>query len=185
MSQGSRPLALGLKDYKAALDSGRRISGNNGKNDSRQGTSLNRSGLPLWVVVRMLKASWHAEGSWPLIGADASEKDTQLSLPTNPQRSIGTSVATSTPHPPSSTTTMKIPRSVHPTALLLKGKAPLVTTMTPEPGPPARPDPSPDEVAQAYRARGILVADPPVLIPSDDEGEEAPTGGEAIDDDSA
>ncbi|KAE8222432.1 hypothetical protein CF319_g4364 [Tilletia indica] len=182
-TKGSNPLALGLKNYKAALDSGRRIGGNDSNKVGQQvGPSSTRSGLPLWTVVRILKASWHADGSWPLVGADASEEETFLSIlpASNPAQQNGT-VAEATPP------TMRIPRSVHPAELLIKRRAPLVTTMAMEPGPPARPDPTPDQVAQAYRSRGIAVPDPPAYVPSDDEdGAVAdPAGPAANDNDSA
>ena len=46
---------------KNALDSGRRI------NVCRNGVER---GMPLWMLVKILKASWHADGSWPIIGRD-------------------------------------------------------------------------------------------------------------------
>ncbi|KAE8212248.1 hypothetical protein CF327_g4094 [Tilletia walkeri] len=185
-TKGSDSLALGLKNYKAALDSGRRIGGNDSNKVVQQAAGPSStptpSGLPLWTVVRILKASWHADGSWPLVGADASEEETFLSIlpASNPAQQNGT-VAEATPP------TMRIPRSVHPAGLLVKRKAPLVTTMAMEPGPPARPDPTPDQVAQAYRSRGIAVPDPPAYVPSDDEdGAVAdPAGPAANDNDSA
>ncbi|KAK0559062.1 hypothetical protein OC844_004677 [Tilletia horrida] len=190
------PLALGLKDYKAALDSGRRISpGSGSKNDAgERGKQRTHVGLPLWIVVRTLKASWHADGSWPLAGSDATEADATLTLPAVPPPALPASankqqkrgaipasasvsqatVAATTV----STTFMRLPRSVHPAALLLKPRVPSPNALPPpEPGPPVRPDPTPDQIAQAYRARGIQVPDPPTVSPSDDEDSDDERGG--------
>lgn len=52
-----KPL-IGIKN---ALDNGRRI------NVSRNGVER---GMPLWMLTKVLKASWHADGSWPIIGRD-------------------------------------------------------------------------------------------------------------------
>lgn len=64
-----------LCGIKRALDSKRRVAA--------PGTDRVR-GLPLWIVVRVrertypqtkaLKCSWHADGSWPLIGYDEAER---------------------------------------------------------------------------------------------------------------
>lgn len=50
-----------LISIKNALDNGRRI------NVSRNGVER---GMPLWMLTKVLKASWHADGSWPIIGRD-------------------------------------------------------------------------------------------------------------------
>ncbi|KDN48440.1 hypothetical protein K437DRAFT_293887 [Tilletiaria anomala UBC 951] len=47
-----------LQLLKKGLDSGRTVSAPSGR------------GLPLWLAVRTLKASWHADGTWPLRGRD-------------------------------------------------------------------------------------------------------------------
>ncbi|PWN50165.1 hypothetical protein IE53DRAFT_344641 [Violaceomyces palustris] len=91
-----------LKNLKASLDQGKEI----------RNLPVGR-GLPLSVLVKILKSCWHNDGTWPL---DESVKDRT---------------------------------SIDPTRL-----------PQPEPGPPARPDPDPQQVAEAYKSRGIFVEDP-------------------------
>ncbi|WFD44997.1 hypothetical protein MPSI1_003673 [Malassezia psittaci] len=52
-----------LGPLQRTLDSQRRI-----------GIPNQRRGLPMYLVVKSLKGSWHADGSWPLIGFDEAEK---------------------------------------------------------------------------------------------------------------
>ena len=42
----------------------------------RAGDAVKRvaRGLPLWVAIKVIKASWHADGSWPLIGYDEAAR---------------------------------------------------------------------------------------------------------------
>ena len=47
-----------LLPIKRSLDAGKRVS----------------RGLPLWVAIKVIKASWHADGSWPLIGYDEAAR---------------------------------------------------------------------------------------------------------------
>lgn len=51
-------MQLTLLSIKRSLDEGKRVS----------------RGLPLWVVIKVIKASWHADGSWPLIGYDEAAR---------------------------------------------------------------------------------------------------------------
>ncbi|KAL9939093.1 hypothetical protein V8E36_001906 [Tilletia maclaganii] len=160
-------LALGLKDYKRALDTGRRLVNSSVGTAGPEARRLHQ-GIPLWMVVRTLKASWHAEGSWPLVGCDAPEQDTKVTLPNPSSSASGPRQAGGTEG--GSRPTMTIPRSCHPSALLIKPKVAYADLMTAvDPGPPARPDPSSEQIRNAYRARGIALPDPPVLSDSDYE----------------
>lgn len=97
-----------MRGIKQGLDRGKYISGA-GKN----------RGIPLALTVQLLKASWHADSTWP-IGEHALEQRQEQAI---------------------------------------AGR---------EPGPQARPDPSPDEIAAAYRKRGISVSELP--LQTDDSG---------------
>jgi hypothetical protein len=84
----------------------------------------------------MCKATWHQDGTWPLLGADE-----EIS--------------------PSSTTSFSsLIRSIHPSSKLLR---PPGITLFELPsndlgrGPPQRQEPSCEEVAASYRERGIQV----------------------------
>lgn len=89
-----------MQRIKQGLDSGKVISG---AGEDR--------GLPLHLVIQLLKSSWHADSTWP-VGEHALE---QL----HEQAAAGQ-----------------------------------------DPGPQAIPDPSPDEIAIAYRMRGVDVPEP-------------------------
>ncbi|WFD28481.1 hypothetical protein MNAN1_003492 [Malassezia nana] len=56
-----------LSSVKHALDRGRRVALSN---------EARPRGLPLWIVTKLLKAAWHRDGTWPLIGYDEAAKHT-------------------------------------------------------------------------------------------------------------
>ncbi|KAK0561503.1 hypothetical protein OC861_005781 [Tilletia horrida] len=150
-------ISLGLKHYREALDSGRRISSSRTtqeENGSKSLSSAHHHGIPLSIVVRILKASWIADGTWPVAGCDATDQQTSVVLPGSQSKENNV---------------IRIPRSIHPSAELIKGKPLAILSATPEPGPVARPDPTPSQVAQAYRHRGIFVPDPSPTCNSDEE----------------
>ncbi|CAO1629376.1 unnamed protein product [Sympodiomycopsis kandeliae] len=120
---GSDEKKTALKDFKRLLDSGKRV------NPSETDTPR---GIPMWMVVRTVKSSWHADGSWPLLGSDESL--------------------------PSSSSGMDIPSSIHPRALLLRPKGQDRFELPPSDiavGEIVKQDPEPDRIAEAYRARGV------------------------------
>lgn len=95
--------------------------------------------LPCLYQVRTLKASWHADGSWPLLGCDET------------------------------TTAVNVVRSRHSSNKLLrpKGQTTFVVPQTPldadlAAGKVIRPDPEPEDVAARYEQRGISVGPKPV-----------------------
>lgn len=89
---------------------------------------------PLQQVLT-LKASWHENGTWPLIGCDELE----------PPPSTSTSTLISQP----------LPRSIHPSNLILKPRSTSKDPYQPDPGPPTRPEVEADEIARNYRSRGV------------------------------
>lgn len=124
-----------LGDLYAVLQSGRSIV--RGENHDR--------GIPMWIIVRMCKASWHRDGSWPLRGSDEVEKEMHKPLNLESKQRV---------------------QSIHPSALLIhaeeKTSSDHKNTMqrqlsTKRDGPPIRVEPSADEIAEAYRRRGIFV----------------------------
>lgn len=124
-----------LSDLHAVLQSGRSVV--RGANKDR--------GIPMWIVVRMCKASWHKDGTWPLMGSDEIENQTQAE--------------------PIKLDTIQRVRSIHPSALIIQSeqddqsttKAVGSTVPQNKDGPPIRIEPSADEIADAYRRRGIFV----------------------------
>ncbi|PWN35712.1 uncharacterized protein FA14DRAFT_160748 [Meira miltonrushii] len=124
-----------LGDLHAVLQSGRSVV--RGANKDR--------GIPMWIVIRMCKASWHKDGTWPLMGSDEIENQTQT-------KSVNQD-------------TIQRVRSIHPSALIIQAEQNDHTTTKavdaafPQKngGPPIRIEPSADEIAEAYRRRGIFV----------------------------
>lgn len=135
-----------LSDLKQALDSGRRFVVE----------ETPERGLPMWIVVgqlqhesrsfgldthnsnssvqvRTCKASWHNDGTWPLLAAD-EELDTDASL----QGAI---------------------RSIHPSAVILRPRDTIKFALPADEGSARRPEASMEEIADAYRRRGIFVED--------------------------
>lgn len=99
---------------------------------------------------RTLKAAWHHDGTWPLLGHDEH-------LP-----------ATTTLSPQEDEITASVPRSIHPTAKLLRPpgqtrfQVPRPSDPEAEKGlPPQRPDPEPEEMARRYAEMGIDVGPAP------------------------
>lgn len=136
-----------LSDLYAVLQSGRSVT---------RGTNKDR-GIPMWIVVRMCKASWHKDGTWPLKGFDEDEKETQKKpiIPEGIQRI----------------------RSIHPSALIIKAEETgssisksIETTISQKASePPMRAEPSADEIAEAYRRRGIFVEEAPKRRDKEDD----------------
>ena len=58
MAEELQSMQRTLLPIKRSLDAGKRVS----------------RGLPLWVAIKVIKASWHADGSWPLIGYDEAAR---------------------------------------------------------------------------------------------------------------
>lgn len=117
-----------LRGVKHALDD-KRFFGAEGREGRVRG-------LPLWMAVKALKASWHEDGSWPLIGHDAAEQHGAC----DPQVCVAN--------------VMRV--SVHPHAKIVRSAAPCGAPTSrvpcqPMAGEPVRPDPTPDEVAERYR----------------------------------
>lgn len=84
----------------------------------------------------MCKATWHQDGTWPLLGIDE--------------------------HTPPHLTAVAALHSVHPSALLLRPKGAdhfQIPTDDVETFPVRRPEPSADDIAEAYRRRGMQVAE--------------------------
>lgn len=135
-----------LGDLYAVLQSGRSVV---------RGTNKDR-GIPMWIVVRMCKASWHKDGTWPLIGNDEIGEQTQ-STSLNPEG-------------------MQRIRSIHPSELIIQSeqsgpsinKADVATLSQKNEGPPIRAEPSANEIAEAYRRRGIFVEEAPNLKDNED-----------------
>ncbi|CAO1618818.1 unnamed protein product [Parajaminaea phylloscopi] len=139
---------MGLSDLKRLLDTGRRVGGASGR------------GIPAWIVVRTMKASWHHDGSWPLVGSDED-----VSVAPGPAGSDAQQAAIAA-----------LPRSIHPSHLLLrppgqmKAQGPPPTDPELEKGlPPQRPDPIPEDVARRYAARGIEVGPAPISTSFDED----------------
>lgn len=170
------PMTMTLRDLKRLLDSERRVSGgggpeveestpsassSSGYTDSSHGPTAGempmQRGIPMWIVVRTLKASWHADGSWPILAADevyptpaspksrtSKDKGKAREMPSRPHKDI--------------------PRSVHPSEVILR---PPGTTSFQVPLPPPdlmlpgakmpKADPGMDEIARRYRTRGVAV----------------------------
>ena len=58
MAEELQSMQRTLLPIKRSLDAGKRVA----------------RGLPLWVAIKVIKASWHADGSWPLIGYDEAAR---------------------------------------------------------------------------------------------------------------
>ncbi|PWN94409.1 hypothetical protein FA10DRAFT_264943, partial [Acaromyces ingoldii] len=111
-----------LADLKRALDDGKFLDLGAGR------------GVPMRLVTKTCKASWHYDGTWPLL---ASDESTACSKPEE-----------------------DLPRSIHASRFILRPPGQHCVRLPPpdaEPGPPQRPDPSPEQIAQSYRDRGIAV----------------------------
>lgn len=98
---------------------------------------------------RTLKAAWHQDGTWPLLGPDEVLPATTLS---HQEDEI----------------TASVPRSIHTTAKLLRPpgqtrfQVPRPSDPEAERGlPPQRPDPEPAEMARRYAEMGIDVGPAP------------------------
>ncbi|PWN30635.1 hypothetical protein BDZ90DRAFT_229648 [Jaminaea rosea] len=142
---------MGLRDLKRMLDSGRRVAA--GAEGSR--------GIPMWLVVSMsswmrgssrsslpldlrqiraVKASWHQDGSWPILGIDEEAAEDALA---------------------------SLPRSVHAASKLLRPPGHTRAQIPPrdpeaERGlPPQRPDPDPEDVVRRYEEQGVDVGPAP------------------------
>lgn len=122
--------SIGLRDLHRQLEAGKRV-----QHDGR--------GIPMWIVVRAVKASWHADGSWPLRGHDEmGQNDDAVAA---------------------------IPQSIHPSSALLRPKGQTACTLPQTPvdadlaaGKVIQADPDPQDIADAYAARGVQVGEPPV-----------------------
>lgn len=170
------PMTMTLRDLKRLLDTERRVSGgagadaeelapsgssSSGHTDSSHAPTAGEApiqrGIPLWIVVRTLKASWHADGSWPILAAD--EVYPPPKSPTSPtHKNKGKArEMPSRPH-------KDVPRSVHTSDVILR---PPGTTSFQVPLPPPdlmlpgakmpKADPGMDEIARRYRTRGVTV----------------------------
>lgn len=114
-------------------------------------------GIPMWIVVRTLKASWHADGSWPILAAD------EVYPPPAPPKSP-TSKDKGKAREKPSRPHKEVPRSVHNSDVILR---PPGTTSFQVPLPPPdlmlpgakmpKADPGMDEIARRYRTRGVAV----------------------------
>ncbi|PWY98551.1 hypothetical protein BCV70DRAFT_201867 [Testicularia cyperi] len=114
-----------LRGVKTALDSGKRVGAGAGRH----------RGLPLSLVIPILKSEWHNDGTWPL---DCSIPGHGIGIATGTGTDIGSNEQQEKQKP----TSMSTPAQAH--------------------VPPQ--DPSPDQIATAYRSRGIAVPDAiPVL----------------------
>jgi len=137
--------APALRGVKHALDN-RRFFGA----ESREGRVR---GLPLWMAVKALKASWHEDGSWPLIGHDAAEQHGAC----DPQVCV--------------TNVMRV--SVHPQAKIVRSAVPGMAPAGQVPcrpiaSQPVRPDPTPEAVAERYRRLAIERGEADAEEPSDE-----------------
>lgn len=99
-----------------------------GRTISYQDDGNRTRGIPMWIVVRTCKAKWHQDGTWPLLGSDEIvDADVHGTLP---------------------------PRSTHPSRSLIR---PPGTNSFAAPTVLSTQEPSAEEIAQAYRRRGIKV----------------------------
>jgi hypothetical protein len=95
----------------------------------------------------MCKASWHQDGTWPLLGADEQVSSNEIaSLP--------------------------ITRSIHPSSELLRPRG-VTCFQIPEDGgdrpqTQQQPEPSAEDIAAAYRRRGIAVEEAKLLAEEED-----------------
>lgn len=155
-SSSSSSQVVNLRSLKRGLDTEKPLS-----SSATPGDPTSRlKGLPLWIVVRTLKASWHADGTWPLLASD------------EPLPSAAVELASSSSSNPTEEEVKDliplsdgIPRSIHPSSKLLRPpnatcfQLPLTDL---PPLPVGKGDPSMDQIAQKYRERGIDVGEPPV-----------------------
>lgn len=133
--------------------------------------------LTLARQIRALKASWHADGSWPLRGSDegpashaeTSAQEVQVDGSDNTVSSDSASATDAAAgeapvqaQAPQGFALSSLPRSRWPARMLLRpprvaldaARGVVVLPKQPEAGPPARPDPSPRQIARMY-ARGL------------------------------
>ncbi|PWN41483.1 hypothetical protein IE81DRAFT_330878 [Ceraceosorus guamensis] len=132
--------------------------------DSGKLCPLHPRGIPLATAVRSLKAKWHGDGSWPLLGSDEVWAPTQTAVGIS-----GVAVSAGIAMPP---------RSVHPCRLLLRPVG--VFSFQPPQQQEAQPhhelvnhqlckqDPDSEEVARLYRLRGVHVAEADIPPDADD-----------------
>lgn len=164
-SKGENPREHGprLADLKRALDDGKTLDTGDGRgvpmrlvvswkcSDQAQQVvkpRLDRMQYSLFcrshAQTKTCKASWHYDGTWPLLASDETSTC-------------------------STSTDVDIPRSVHTSEVILRPPGQHCVRLPPpdaEPGPPQRPDPSPEQIALAYRDRGIPV--PQLTVPASD-----------------